>query len=226
MKPLILSLILLAALLDSYFYGMNLYEYRFYFEPFIIPLILVYYLISSKKKNFLIFSAFFFVWLGDLLLLIELTPIFLQWAVFFYWIMQLCFIGAYLKYWKGYLFRSHLLGILFYGSYLIVFMNHVYHTLGAMRIHGLVYGITLSAFGSITIMELLKKVSKRNFLLVIGLLIFSIRDVFLTYNKKYFNEDVFTFSIPILHGVGFLIIIEAFLYFEKMSWSSSKANTV
>jgi hypothetical protein len=98
--------------------------------------------------------------------------------------------------------------------------------LGAMRIHGLVYGITLSPFGSITIMELLKKVSKRNFLLVIGLLIFSIRDVFLTYNKKYFNEDVFTFSIPILHGVGFLIIIEAFLYFEKMSWSSSKANTV
>jgi hypothetical protein len=98
--------------------------------------------------------------------------------------------------------------------------------LGAMRIHGLVYGITLSAFGSITIMELLKKASKRNFLLVIGLLIFSIRDVFLTYNKKYFNEDVFTFSIPILHGVGFLIIIEAFLYFEKMSWSSSKANTV
>jgi hypothetical protein len=95
-----------------------------------------------------------------------------------------------------------------------------------MRIHGLVYGITLSAFGSITIMELLKKASKRNFLLVIGLLIFSIRDVFLTYNKKYFNEDVFTFSIPILHGVGFLIIIEAFLYFEKMSWSSSKANTV
>ena len=108
---------------------MNLYEYRFYFEPFIIPLILVYYLISSKKKNFLIFSAFFFVWLGDLLLLIELTPIFLQWAVFFYWIMQLCFIWAYLKYWKGYLFREHLLGILFYGSYLIVFMNHVYHAL-------------------------------------------------------------------------------------------------
>jgi uncharacterized membrane protein YhhN len=76
MKPLILSLILLATLLDSYFYGMNLYEYRFYFEPFIIPLILVYYLISSKKKNFLIFSAFFFVWLGDLLLLIGVNTYF------------------------------------------------------------------------------------------------------------------------------------------------------
>jgi hypothetical protein len=105
-------------------------------------------------------------------------------------------------------------------------MNHVYHALGAMRIHGLVYGITLSAFGSITIMELLKKTSKKNFLLVIGLLIFSIRDVFLNYNKKYFNEDVFTFSIPILHGVGFLIIIVSFLYFEKMSLNSSKTDTV
>lgn len=46
---------------------------------------------------------------------------------------------------------------------------------------------------------------------------FSARDIFLTYNKKYFNEDVFTFSIPILHGIGFFIIIKAMLYFNKRS---------
>jgi len=84
-----------------------------------------------------------------------------------------------------------------------------------MKIHGVVYGVTLSAFGSIAVMEMLKKVSKKNIFLVLGLLIFSIRDVFLTYNKKYFNEEVFTFSIPILHGIGFFIIIKAFLYYEQ-----------
>jgi len=46
------------------------------------------------------------------------------------------------------------------------------------------------------------------------LLVSSVRDVFLTYNKKYFNEDVFTFSIPILHGIVFFIIIKALFYFE------------
>ena len=64
-------------------------------------------------------------------------------------------------------------------------------------------------------MELLRKVSRKNFLLILGLLVFSVRDVFLTYNKKYFNEDVFTFSIPILHGIGFFIIIEVLLYFKQ-----------
>ena len=129
--------------------------------------------------------------------------------------MQLCFIGVYKNYLEGYSNKAHLLGLLFWGPYLAVFLNHVYTSLGDMKIHGIVYGLTLSAFGSIAIMELLRKVSRKNFLLILGLLVFSARDVFLTYNKKYFNEDVFTFSIPILHGIGFFIIIKAMLYFKQ-----------
>jgi hypothetical protein len=67
--------------------------------------------------------------------------------------------------------------------------------------------------------------SKQNFFLFIGLLVFSVRDVFLTYNKKYFNEDVFTFSIPLLHGLGFFIIIKAFLYFEEFHHLSQSEST-
>ena len=129
--------------------------------------------------------------------------------------MQLSFIKVYRGYQFKYYFNAHLLGLLFWGSYLVVFLNHVYSSLGNMKIHRVVYGVTLSAFGSIAVMEMLKKVSKKNIFLVLGLLIFSIRDVFLTYNKKYFNEEVFTFSIPILHGIGFFIIIKAFLYYEQ-----------
>jgi hypothetical protein len=158
MKPLVLTFFFLITFLDSYFYGQGLEEYQFYFEPLIVPSILIYYLISSRKKNPLILLAFLFVWVGDLLLLIELSPVFLQWAVFCYWLMQLCFIGVYKNYLEGYSYKAHLLGLLFWGSYLAVF---------------------------------------------------------LTYNKKYFNEDVFTFSIPILHGIGFFIIIKAMLYFEQ-----------
>jgi len=215
MKPLVLTFFFLITFLDSYFYGQGLEEYQFYFEPLIVPSILIYYLISSRKKNPLILLAFLFVWVGDLLLLIELSPVFLQWAVFCYWLMQLCFIGVYKNYLEGYSYKAHLLGLMFWGSYLAVFLNHVYTSLGDMKIHGIVYGLTLSAFGSIAILELLRKVSRKNFLLILGLLVFSVRDVFLTYNKKYFNEDVFKFSIPILHGIGFFIIIEAMLYFEQ-----------
>ncbi len=74
--------------------------------------------------------------------------------------MQLCFIGVYKNYLEGYSYKAHLLGLLFWGSYLAVFLNHVYTSLGDMKIHGIVFGLTLSAFGSIAIMELLGKVSR------------------------------------------------------------------
>jgi hypothetical protein len=70
MKPLVLTFFFLITFLDSYFYGQGLEVYQFYFEPLIIPSILIYYLISSRKKNPLILPAFLFVWVGDLLLLI------------------------------------------------------------------------------------------------------------------------------------------------------------
>ena len=166
MKRLILILFFLSTLLDSYFYGQGLKSYRYFFEPLIILTLLLYYLICTKKKNSFILSAFFFIWLGDLLLLIEFSPVFLQWAVFFYWIMQLCLIGAYLEFSKEYSFKAHFLGLLFYGSYLLVFLSHVYYSLEEMRIHGLVYGLTLSLFGSFTVMHLLKSMSKQIFFFV------------------------------------------------------------
>lgn len=93
MKPLVLTFFFLITFLDSYFYGQGLEEYQFYFEPLIIPSILIYYLISSRKKNPLILLAFLFVWVGDLLLLIELSPfiftmgcfLLLANAIVFYW---------------------------------------------------------------------------------------------------------------------------------------------
>ncbi len=133
---------------------------------------------------------------------------------FFYWVMQLFLLSKYTIYIKGYNFRAHSLGILFYATYLAVFLNHVYQSLGDMKIHGLVYGITLSFYGSLTIMQLLNKVTLGNVYLFFGVFIFSVRDVLLTYNKRYFYEDIFTYSVTILHIAGFFLIIKAFMRYE------------
>jgi len=121
MKPLLLALIFIITILDSYFYGRGLEPYQLVFEPLIIPSILAYYLLSSKRKDRFILIAFFLVWMGDLLLLIEWGSFFLQWAVFSYWLMQLSFIKVYRSYQFQYSFNAHLLGLLFWGSYLVVF---------------------------------------------------------------------------------------------------------
>jgi hypothetical protein len=153
--------------------------------------------------------------MGDLLILFENGASFLKWGIFCYWMMLLLLCYNFFQYFKGYTLGAHLLGVLFYGSYLLVFLSHVFDSLGDMRVHGVIYGLTLSMLGSFTIMELLGHYTKINVLMTLGILIFSVRDVLLTYNKRFFEEDVFTYPIPILHAIGFFMIMKSFMWLEE-----------
>ena len=94
-----------------------------------------------------------------------------------------------------------------------------------MRIPGVIYGLTLSLLGSFTIMELLRQYTNAKALLTLGLLIFSIRDVLITYNKRYFEEDVFTVPLPILHALGFFMILKSFMWLEEINKENLNSNS-
>lgn len=218
-SPLILFLTL--TIFDSYFFGTGKEHLQYIIEPLITPALFLYYWVNSLQKSKRLILIFFLLWIGDFLLLFETSDLHLKWSVFCYFVMQIFLILHFFTYYKGYSLREHLLGVLFYGSYLVVFLNHVYISLDDMRIHGVVYGLTLSFLGSFTIMWLLKQYSKSIALLTAGLLIFSVRDVLITYNKRYFEEDFFTFPIPLLHAIGFLMIVQSFLWLEQKRFSAS-----
>tara|TARA_X000000950_G_scaffold87843_1_gene110627 strand:+ start:1261 stop:1950 length:690 start_codon:yes stop_codon:yes gene_type:complete len=206
---------ILLVLLNAYFFENQQKALQFFIEPFIVPTLFIYYWLNSYKRNFIFIMVFLFLWMGDLLILFENNAAFLKWGVFCYWIMLLLLSYNFFQYFKRYALGAHLLGILFYGSYLLVFLSHVFNSLGDMRIHGVIYGLTLSLLGSFTLMELLRNYTKPKALLTLGLLIFSVRDVLITYNKRYFEEDVFTYPIPILHALGFFMIMKSFMLLEE-----------
>ena len=218
-SPLILFLVI--TFLDSYLVGSGQELYQKFIEPLITPTLFIYYWVNSPEKSTSLITVFLFLWTGDLLLLFETSDLHLKWSVFCYFVVQIFLILHFFKYFKGYSLREHLLGVLLYGSYLVVFLNHVYISLDDMRIHGVVYGLTLSFLGSFTIMWLLKQYTKPIVLLTSGLFIFSIRDVLITYNKRYFEEEFFTFPVPLLHAIGFLLIVQSFLLLEQKRFSSS-----
>lgn len=224
MKISPLILFLLITFLDAYFVGLGQKQLQFIIEPFITPVLFLYYWVNSSKKSSRLLLVFLFLWVGDFLLLFETSAFHLKWAVFFYFIVQVFLILHFFKYYKGYSLREHLLGILFYSSYLVIFLNHVYISLDDMRVHGVVYGFTLSFLGSFTIMWLLKQYSKPIALMTVGLFIFSVRDVLITYNKRYFEEEFFTFPIPLLHAIGFLLIVQSFLWLEQKRFLPSDQN--
>lgn len=207
---------------DFYVFEINQNTFQYFIDVLIAPSLFAYYWSNTKGKNINLILAFNFLWAGDLLILFEQSVAYLKWGVFCYWVMQLFLIRNFFNYFRGYSFREHLLGILFYGAYLAVFLNHVYGALGDMRIHGVVYGFTLSFFGSFMIMELLKDYSKAKAYMTVGLFLFSIRDVLLTYNKRYFEEEFFTFPIPIFHAVGFFMLLKSFMLLENQNIKAIK----
>jgi len=181
--------------------------------------------LNSPERKTTFIGIFLFLWLGDLLILFENNSSFLKWGVFCYWTVLLLLSYNFFQYFKKYVLGAHLLGVLFYGSYLLVFLSHVFNSLGDMRIHGVIYGLTLSLLGSFTIMELLRHYTKTKALLTIGLLIFSVRDVLITYNKRYFEEDMFTYPIPILHALGFFMILKSFMWLEEINKENLNSNS-
>lgn len=228
MKYLILTLLCCVTLLDAYFISFDISSGQLWAEICITLLFAGYYCLTSKFKRKTIFFALLFLGLGDLFLNLETPSYMLQWGVFFYWVMQLLLLIEFIRFPNPlrYSIREHSLGILFYASYFIIFMNHVYASLGNMKWHGLVYGITLSLFGSLTLMKLLKLPNRENGLLFFGLLLFSVRDVLLTYNKRYFEDDVFTYPIPLFHVIGFYFMVSAFIKKEEIVFSMEAKNPI
>jgi hypothetical protein len=200
--------------LDSYLVDIQS-NLQYLVEPLLAPLLFLFYWLNSSSPKRLVLFAFLFLWMGDLLILFEEGISFLKWGIFSYWIMQLLLIKYFIDNYKIYNFGAHLMGILFYSSYLTIFLSHVYQTLGSMRIHGVVYGLTVSALGSLMIMELLSRQGKVIILMTLGLFVFSVRDILITYNKCYFNEDFFTYPIPLLHALGFFMMVKSFIWLEE-----------
>jgi len=135
-------------------------------------------------------------------------------GVFCYWIVQLLIIKLIISKYRKHNLGAHLLGVLFYGSYIVVFLSHVYNSLGSMRVHGLIYGFTLSLLGSLMIMEFLKRYDKTIALMTTGLFVFSIRDVMLTYNKCYFENDFLHIQCQCYTHLDFFMIVRSFMWLE------------
>lgn len=210
--------------LEGYYLIVELFNFDAFITILIVPAIIGYYWINSKIKRKDILFALFFCWIGNLFILFDLNASFQQWGVFSLWIMNLFFFIRFMDLNKMYFFREHILGLVFYFSYLIVFLNHVYSFLDDMKFHGIVYSFTSAIFGSFTLMLLLKNMNTTNFMFFFGLFLLSIKDVMLTYNKKFFEEDFFSSYIIILQIVGLFLLIRAFINFEDGNMKQLVSN--
>ena len=66
--------------------------------------------------------------------------------------------------------------------------------------------------------------SRLRFSLFWGIFLFSVRDVMLTYNKYYFNEDYFILGVDIFYVVGLYLILQYFKTTESEIQHAKEPN--
>ncbi|KGL63071.1 lysoplasmalogenase [Polaribacter sp. Hel1_85] len=181
----------------------------FFTKPFITISLAVVYLSSVKKADFWYVSALFFSFWGDTFLLFK-SEYFLLGLVSF-----LIAHFLYIKIVAGYLKKigivkiitASLPFIISFGS--IVFL--IKDNLGEMLIPVIIYGIVISTFGTLALINYKEEKSTENLWMLLGAIIFIISDSVLAVNKFYEAREVYGISIMITYIVAQYLICKAMI---------------
>jgi uncharacterized membrane protein YhhN len=90
-------------------------------------------------------------------------------------------------------------------------MYLIYPNLGEMLIPVVVYGITISTFGSVTFLNYREEKSTENLWLFIGAIIFIFSDSLIALNKFYQPNDLYGVSIMITYILAQFLICKAMI---------------
>ena len=178
-------------------------------KPFITILLAVVYLSAVKKPSFWYISALFFSFWGDTFLLFK-DQFFLYGLVSF-----LVAHILYIKISSGYLRKisfakiitASIPFILVFGSIVLLIKDN----LGDMLIPVIIYGIIISAFGTLSLLNYQQQRTTENLWLFLGALIFIISDSFLAINKFYEAREMYGITIMITYIVAQYLICKAMI---------------
>ncbi|MFN0728978.1 lysoplasmalogenase [Polaribacter gochangensis] len=179
-------------------------------KPMLLTLLALVYLASVKKPIFWYVLGMFFSFVGDVLLMFN--------GANFFMFGLLAFLLAHVVYIKvtvGFLpgdltvkmISSAFPFVVFFG----VLMYLIYPNLGEMLIPVVVYGITISTFGSVALLNYRSEKSTENLWLFIGTVIFILSDSLIALNKFYKPNEIYGVAIMITYILAQFLICKALI---------------
>jgi uncharacterized membrane protein YhhN len=179
-------------------------------KPMLLTLLVVVYLASVKKPIFWYVLGLFFCFVGDVLLMFS-------GANFFMYGLSAFLFGhlVYIKVTSSFLPNDLTVKMISSAFPFVVFfavlMYLIYSNLGGMLIPVTVYGITISTFGSVALLNYRNEKSTENLWLLVGALLFLLSDSLIALNKFYEPHDIYGVSIMITYILAQFLICKAMI---------------
>jgi uncharacterized membrane protein YhhN len=200
------------------FYGIYLEKQLMvnFAKPMLMITLFWYYYSNTKQLNKYFVLGLFFSFLGDLLLLGTGEVYFIFGLLFFliahvfYIIMVLRLISARKP--KDFIMAGVPFLLLF-----LVLMNVLFAGLGSMKIPVIIYAMTISFFGIVSLLLYLQSKTKISLLLLVGVLIFISSDTILALNLFYKTQLFYPLLIMMTYVLAQYLICRFVLKLNQQS---------
>lgn len=187
------------------------------FKPFILLSLLFLYSKSVFEINKWYATALIFSFFGDVFLIYPGNFPFKIGLVSFL-IAHLLFIKIVIHRIKKVSFSKILTALILFGLFLYLLIFALKDSLGELFVPVIIYGITISAFGVVSLLDFLNTKSKKSLLMLFGAIVFMISDSLLAINKFYASTHLFEVLIMITYVLAqYLIFRSIILDTEKSS---------
>ncbi len=198
---------LLVAFTDIYAVIMQNKPIEILFKPLLMSTLVAVYLLSVKKPNFWLVSGLFFSFLGDVFLLDKTNYFVFGLASFL--IAHAMYIKMTSKFLKKPSFSKIIKAVI---PFVILFSGILFlikDNLGEMLLPVIVYGLTISVFGTCALLNYQQEKSTVNTWLLLGALLFITSDSLIALNNFYTPKRLFDILIIILYTVSQYLIVKA-----------------
>lgn len=184
-------------------------KWAFVSKPFLMTSVVVIYLVSVKSPNFWYVSALFFSFWGDVLLLFKE-----QFFVFGLGSFLLAHI-LYIKITSGFVrkigWQKVIMVCIPFVLFLFSFLYMIIDKLQGMRIPVIVYGIVISSFGAVALLNYIQNKNTSNLWLLLGALIFITSDSLIAINRFYEPREIYRLIIILTYIVAQYLICKAMI---------------
>ncbi|MDG1041182.1 MAG: lysoplasmalogenase [Polaribacter sp.] len=179
-------------------------------KPMLLTLLVVVYLVAVKEPLFWYVLGMFLCFIGDVLLMFN-------GANFFMFGLAAFLLGhvVYIKVTSMFLPSNITMKMISSAFPFVVFfavlMYVLYPNLEELQIPVFVYGITISTFGAIALLNYRSEKSTENLWLLIGALLFILSDSILALNKFYKPNEIYAVAIMVTYILAQFLICKAMI---------------
>lgn len=184
-------------------------ELAFISKPFLMTSIVVIYLLSVNKPSFWYISALFFSFWGDVLLLFK--DLFFVLGLGSFLLAHIFYIIITKQFIKKITFQKVILASVPFAVFLLSFLYLIINNLGEMKLPVIVYGIVITSFGTVALLNYLQERTTANLWLFLGAIIFIISDSLIAVNRFYEPREIYQICIMLTYIVAQYLICKALI---------------